>query len=90
MRKHYYVHLDEDDPVQVILPLRKLAEQIHAMNCGVHRFLSHLVDVRREALMSRIERYESRGDEDIANNVRREGDPLADEIERMLGEEKYL
>lgn len=88
---HYYANLDEDESyedsrLRIGLPLREIAEKMEAMNYGVQRFLSHLIDVRREHLTARIKKYEDRGDDDIARYVRREGDPLAEGIEKLLKE----
>src|SRR5690242_5304976 len=92
---HYYSDLDKkddgyhDSAFRVSIPLREVAEKVDAMNYGIHRFLSHLVDVRREELAKRIKEYRDRGDEDVARFAEREGDRLADEIERLLHEGYY-
>lgn len=69
--------------------MRKLAEQVEDLNYGTQRFLSHLIDVRRERLQTRIEGYRSRGDHDIAEHALRRGDPLADVIEALLNKDLF-
>jgi hypothetical protein len=81
---HFYRGLDKDDRLRVELTTRELAERLVDMNYGVHRLLSHLVDVRRERLADKIAVYRARGDHDIAKNVEHEGDPLADGILALL------
>ncbi len=84
---HYYKGLDEGEHahnVRIELTMRELAERIDAQNYGTQRFLSHLADVRLERLRQKIKEYEAKGDEDIALMLRREGDPLIEEILRML------
>lgn len=88
-RPHFYKNLDSDSRLTLDIDMRSLAELIESMNYGTHRFLSHLIDVRREHLAERIKQYEARGDHDIANNVRAEGDRMADGIERMLRDGLY-
>jgi hypothetical protein len=92
---HYYRGLDSNrehhDGGLAIpsIPLRNVAEKIEEMNYGVHRFLSHLIDVRRERLAATIKMYRDKGDEDIAAYVEREGDQLATGIEQLLKEGLY-
>lgn len=64
--------------------MRSLAERIVSMNYGVHRLLSHLIDVRREKLIDKIKYYESQGDFDVSDHIKRKSDLLADELESML------
>lgn len=84
IEQHTYRHLDEDSKFQIQLDLRDVAERIDKLNYGTQRFLSHLVDVRRERHAARIAKYEREGHRDIAENLRREGDELAEEILNLL------
>lgn len=86
---HYYEGLDRDHTIKVALTMREVAERVEDSNYGTQRFLSHLVDVRREHLKKRIEEYRQKGSEDVAAYVERDGDPLADAIERLLQEGYY-
>lgn len=88
-RPHFYVNLDKDSKLVSEMGMRELAEKIEAMNYGVHRLLSHLIDVRREALAVRIKTYRDRGHEDVAQYAERAGDQLANEFERLLKEGLY-
>lgn len=87
---HFYRGLDDsaynDGAMRLSLSLREVAVKIEHMNYGVHRFLSHLIDVRREELKMRIEGYKMLGDDDVAASVERRGDPLVDGIERLLND----
>ena len=83
-KPHFYRGLDKDDRLRVELTIRELAERLVDMNYGVHRLLSHLVDVRRERLADRLATYRTRGDVDIARSVEHEGDALANGIEELL------
>ena len=87
IEQHTYRHI----PTSVTLSctMRELAEQVNDLNYGVHRFLSHLVDVRREKLEEKIKMYEDRGDDDIAEYCRRAGDPLMEAILKELNEGAY-
>lgn len=83
--RHCYRGLDRTGGLELpSIGMRELAERIEATNYGVHRLLSHLVDVRREALERYIAEYEHRGDYGIARSVRDCGDPLMEGIERLL------
>jgi hypothetical protein len=73
----------------VEVSLRDAAERIEGMNYGIHRFLSHLLDVRAELLAKKIARYRERGDNDIAEYATQAGDPLADGIRKLLEEGCY-
>ncbi len=86
---HYYNGLDKDYTIKTELTMREIAERVEASNYGTQRFLSHLVDVRRERLKSRIAEYVRDGKQDVATYVAAEGDPLADAIERILQEGYY-
>jgi hypothetical protein len=91
-RPHFYVKLDEGEHrsrLTVELSTREVAERLCAMNHGVHRLLSHLIDVRRERLAKRIEGYREKGDDDIAESLTKIGDPLADGIEKLLLADLY-
>ena len=81
---HFYANLDKIDKFAIELDMHKLAEQIQDMNYGVHRFLSHLIDVRRKRHQHRIDGRRRRGDVDIAEFLEREGDQLADGLEALL------
>jgi hypothetical protein len=82
---HFYKALDKDGRLELSAPLREIAEQIVEMNYGVHRLLSHLIDVRRERLARTVMTYrESDETLDIAESVERRGDPLADGLEALL------
>jgi hypothetical protein len=84
-RPHTYDHLDGDSKIAVELSTRELAERLVGMNYGVHRFLSHLVDVRREDLARRVAEY--RADpvmRRVADDAEADGDRLADGIEELL------
>lgn len=83
-RPHTYAHLDRDSSLTVQVPMRKLAEDVEHLNYGTHRFLSHLIDVRRALVASRVEELRRRGDHDVAEYALRQGDPLADGIEALL------
>jgi hypothetical protein len=86
---HTYAHLDRDSSVSVQIPMRKLAEDVEHLNYGTHRFLSHLIDVRRALAASRVEELRQRGDHDVAAYALREGDPLVDGIEALLAKGLY-
>jgi hypothetical protein len=83
-RPHFYANLDKDVSVSVEIPMRELAERVERLNYGVHRLLSHLIDVRRETLQRSIQAYEASGDSDVADYVRRQGDEFADGLEALL------
>ncbi len=86
--RHMYRGLDErgDHDLKVSLGMRELAEKVCDLNHGVHRLLSHIVDVRREKLTKTIEVYRERGDHDVAEHAEKHGDPLIDAIARLLDE----
>lgn len=84
MKQHDYKHLDKDSKLTLEIDLRQVAEHVESLNYGVHRFLSHLVDVRRECLDARALDIEKRGHLDIANGMRRESDQLAEGIAALL------
>jgi hypothetical protein len=86
-RPHFYANLDKDVSVSVEIPMRDLAERIERLNYGVHRLLSHLIDVRRERLQRRLESYEENGHHDVARRARLEGDKLADGLEALLDQD---
>lgn len=87
---HYYRGLDESaDGLKVDVPLDELAQKLADMNYGVHRFLSHLIDVRKKQQAARIQRYIDRGDDDVAEYARRDGDKLIEGIEKLLNEGLY-
>lgn len=71
------------DLLSIEVPMRELAVRLEDFNL-THRFLSHLVDIRREKLHARIEEYKARGDHDVAETARLRGDPLAETIEELL------
>jgi len=81
---HHYRHLDRDSKLTMELDLRQVAEQLVALPYGVHRLLSHLVDVRRERFHMLVARQEASGDLRIADDMRREGDRLAEGIATLL------
>jgi hypothetical protein len=82
---HFYKELDKDSRLELNASLREIAEQLVEMNHGVHRLLSHLIDVRRERLARKIMKYrESDETLDIAESVEQRGDPLADGLEALL------
>jgi len=80
-KQHYYKNFDRDSKLTMELDLRQVAEQLASMNYGVHRLLSHLVDVRRERLAARC--AEER-DPAIAAILRRKGEGLAEGIAALL------
>lgn len=84
MHPHFYKDLDKDSMVTTEISMRKLVEQVVDLNYGTQRFLSHLIDVRRERLQARIASHRAGGDQDHAEHLQRRGDPLADEIEGLL------
>lgn len=92
---HFYRQLDDDqehcqgDRLTIRLTTREIAERVCAMNHGVHRLLSHLVDVRRERLAARVAEYRKRGDSDEADCVEGVGDLLAAAIEEILNRGIY-
>jgi hypothetical protein len=86
---HAYRHIDDDSKLKVELSTRELAERISRMNYGVHRFLSHLVDVRREELARRIDMYRKEGRRVVADMAEADGDRMADGIEKLLLEGLY-
>lgn len=86
---HTYRQLDDKSRLEMTLELREVAERVEDLNYGTQRFLSHLIDIRRDKLTSRIEMYRRRGDDDVAEHVEREGDPLADGIEALLKDGLY-
>jgi len=83
-KQHYYGHLDRDSKLTMELDLRQVAEQLVLLPYGAHRLLSHLIDVRRERFATLIARQEASGDLRIADNMRREGDRLANGIAALL------
>lgn len=83
IRPHQYRHLDKDSKVRIEIDLLEVAKKIDAMNYGVQRFLSHLLDVRRERHAERIKAAEAR-DPEVAAYIRRTGDELAEGIEKLL------
>ena len=85
--QHTYRHIESC--VTFTCTMRELAEQVNDLNHGVHRFLSHLVDVRRELLEAKIKAYDEKGDDDIAEYCRRTGDPLMETILKLLNEGHY-
>lgn len=85
-RPHFYAKLDKDVTVSVEIPMRDLAERLERLNYGVHRLLSHLIDVRREQLKARTERYRRQGHADLAAHAEAEGDMLADGLEALLNQ----
>lgn len=88
--QHSYKGLDGGDAdVEVRISMRKLAEMVVELNHGAHRFLSHLIDVRRERLALKIKQYRDCGDKNIAASVERRGDPIVDALERVLSEGAY-
>jgi len=88
-RQHTYKHLDEDSKLSVKVDMRELVEMVDRMNYGSRRFLSHLVDVRRERLADDIKKYRNRGHDDIANSLELRGDQLANAIEAALNNGAY-
>ncbi len=91
-RRHFYKHLDDGPSrsrLTTELTTREVAERIEEMNYGTHRFLSHLVDVRREALAARVADWRASGHHDIAVSAERRGDELADAIEKLLNKGLY-
>lgn len=89
--RHFYKGMDDSGEydLSVSVSMRKLAEKLVNVNSGVHRLLSHLVDVRREKMMERIETYVARGDYDVAAYASTRGDPLMDAIATLLDEGAY-
>lgn len=84
---HYYRGLDEGkeySQLKIEISLRELAEKVESMNYGAHRFLSHLIDVRRERNEARWQTYRDRGDHDIADSAEKEGDLLVEGLEALL------
>lgn len=90
-RQHYYKGLDEsgDHDLAVSIDMRKLAEQVDQLTYGTQRLLSHLVDVRREALAKRVAKYRERGDHDVADGAAARGDRLAEAIAKLLDEGEF-
>lgn len=88
MSQHFYKGLDESvhhrSQISFVISPRELAEKVCNVNYGLHRLLSHIVDVRREQLEARIARYEAIGDYDLADSERDEGDPLMSGIKILL------
>jgi hypothetical protein len=83
-KQHFYRHLDHDSKLTMELDLRKVAEQIASMNYGVHRLLSHLVDVRRESFDTLVIQQETHGRHQLADDMRCEGDRLAEGLAALL------
>lgn len=81
---HFYDNLDKDSKLSLEIDMRALAEHLVSMNYGVHRLLSHLIDVRRERQRRNILEYRECGKHPIADCLEREGDRLADGIEELL------
>lgn len=86
----YYDHLNVDDRLTVAIDIEVLAKMVGDMNYGDIRFLAAMVRDRRVRLAERIAQYRERGDaDDIAANVERTGDPLADGIAALLKQGHY-
>ncbi len=88
---HLFKSLDwnEADNVRVPINMRDLVEMVNGLQYGTHRFLSHLIDVRREALAEKIARYRARGDHDVAASAEASGDPLIGILEAALKDGLY-
>lgn len=86
MGPHYYKGLDNsgDYDVNIHLSMREVAEYVAEANFGIHRLLSHLIDVRREMLAERIAGYRECGDDDVAEYAEKAGDKWADAFEALL------
>lgn len=81
---HTYKHLDKDSKLEVRVELQDVVKKIVSMNYGVQRFLSHLVDERRKIHNERIAAYQERGEVDIALRLTKDGDPMAEGINKLL------
>lgn len=82
--QHYYKQLDETSKVEIEIDMRKLAELVDGLNYGTHRFLSHLLDVRRDALRARVAGHRARGHEDVAESAERAGDVIVKALEDLF------
>lgn len=92
MSQHDYKHLDEGpyaSPFEISMTTREVAERIAALNYGVHRFLSHLIDVRRERRSARVQEHLDDGEYDLATALDAKRDELADELEKILARGVY-
>ncbi|MFD0587747.1 hypothetical protein ACFQZE_07010 [Paenibacillus sp. GCM10027627] len=49
--QHFYKHLDNDinHRFKIDLDMRSLVEQVDKTNYGIHRFISELIDIRRQS-----------------------------------------
>lgn len=83
-KPYYHSNLDRDSKLTMELNLRQVAEQLMLLPYGVHRLLSHLVDVRLERFGTLVARQEASGDLQTANLMRHEGDRLALGIAALL------
>jgi hypothetical protein len=58
--QHWYKHLDSDKGSNELIPMHVLAEIVCKSNYGLHRFLSHAIDIRNE-----------QGRSDAANKIKK-------------------
>lgn len=84
-RRHTYRHMDKE-PLEIRINILDLVKLVSEENYGVHRFLSNLVDVRREGHAQRIANYRRQGNHDTADRLDREKDKLAEGINQLLEE----
>lgn len=84
-----YDHFNETEPVSLPIDLDALAKLLESNNYGTVRFLGALLRVRKRLHAERIAEYRAKGHLDIAANVEREGDAIADAIESLLKAEEF-
>ena len=51
-KPHYYKHLDEEKTcnVNIEMNMEQLAKEVCGVNYGLHRFLSEVIDIKRESV----------------------------------------
>jgi hypothetical protein len=79
-----YDHLDETDPISIVIDMDALAEKVEDSNYGTVRFLAALRRVRLRRLAERIEKYRRDDQHDIARRVAADGDAIVRAIETLM------
>ncbi len=78
-----YDHMNRE-PFQVPIDMDKLAETVESAPCGTVRFLAALRRVRLANLARDAAEYRRRGDDDVAERAERDGDNIANVIEKLI------
>lgn len=52
---HYYKHLDKEKScnVNIEMDMEQLAKKVCGVNYGLHRFLSEVIDIKRESVWAK-------------------------------------